>query len=408
MNDNIQNIFCCNNCNLTYKTKNGLWKHQNKYHLNEIISNQNPDQDIQVSKEYKCEYCDKVYNNKYSKYKHKKICEKKDHAQINELKTSFNEQIDKLKLELENVKNKSGKTTINNINKGVINNNKNNVYNFLTKPGEENLNILNEKEVEHILEQEMNCLVYLVEFLNFNKKHPENHSFCTTALNDKYISTLNTETLMIEKMRKKDFFDSMLNNGVKNIRFLYDKLKSKKTPKALRFKQTIDNLTEYVVVNNKGKKAYVEMMNTLTFNKRHITQSTWFQLMNNQIPSKTDNDNNDNNYYNESNKNTEPTNISSNKQKNKSLFIIPESDIDKNTSSESSSETNTESSSRTDSNSNTDTDSECDESNNELPEIKIKGKIYLLDGDKLYNIDSNGSKSNLYGILNNRKVIKIN
>ncbi len=388
MNDNIQNIFGCNSCNLTYKTKNGLWKHQNKYHLNEIISNS--DQDIQVNKEYKCEYCDKVYNNKYSKYKHKKICEKKDHAQIDELKTSFNEQIDKLKLELENVKNKSGKTTINNINKGVINNNKNNVYNFLTKPGEENLNILNEKEVEHILEQEMNCLVYLVEFLNFNKKHPENHSFCTTALNDKYISTLNTETLMIEKMRKKDFFDSMLNNGVKNIRFLYDKLKSKKTPKALRFKQTIDNLTEYVVVNNKGKKAYVEMMNTLTFNKRHITQSTWFQLMNNQIPIKTDNDNN----YNESNKNAKSTT----KPKNKSLFIIPESD--KNTTTDSSSET------ETDPDSSSDTD--CDESNNELPEIKIKGKIYLLDGDKLYNIDSNGSKSNLYGILNNRKVIKIN
>ena len=45
--------------------------------------------------------------------------------------------------------------------------------------------------------------------------------------------------------RKKDFFDLMLNNGLKNIKALYDKLKYKKTPKALKFKQTIDNLTEY-------------------------------------------------------------------------------------------------------------------------------------------------------------------
>ena len=75
----------------------------------------------------------------------------------------------------------------------------------------------------------MNCLVYMVELLNFNEKLPENHSFCTTALNDKYISTLNTETLMVEKKRKKDFFDLMLNKSLKNIKTLYDKLKHKKT-----------------------------------------------------------------------------------------------------------------------------------------------------------------------------------
>lgn len=37
----------------------------------------------------------------------------------------------------------------------------------------------------------------------------------------------------------------------------------------------MDNLTEYIIVNNKGKKAYVEMMNTLTFNKRHLTPNIY-------------------------------------------------------------------------------------------------------------------------------------
>ena len=36
---------------------------------------------------------------------------------------------------------------------------------------------------------------------------------------------------MVEKKRKKDFFDLMLNNSLKNIKVLYDKLKYKKTPK---------------------------------------------------------------------------------------------------------------------------------------------------------------------------------
>jgi hypothetical protein len=132
----------------------------------------------------------------------------------------------------------------------------------------------------------MNCLIALVDYVNFNEKYPENHSFCTTALNDKYISTINTETLTIEKQRKKDFFDLMLTNSLKVINVLYDKLKSKKNPKALKYKENIDKLTDFVVVNNKGKKAYVEMMNTLSFNKRHLTQTTWDQLLNNEVPIK--------------------------------------------------------------------------------------------------------------------------
>lgn len=390
-NDSINKNYNCEQCNKIYKSRVGLWKHNQTYHKT-IDINKN-DQEIVIDidtdiKEYNCIQCNKKYTNKYSKYKHQIKCKINNNNQIEKIKLEFNDEINKLKSELDVIKNKPATVTniknINNINKGVINNNKGPVYNFLSKPGEENLGILSEKEIESILEQEMNCLVYMVELLNFNEKIPENHSFCTTALNDKYISTLNTETLMVEKKRKKDFFDLMLNNGLKNIKALYDKLKYKKTPKALKFKQTIDNLTEYVVINHKGKKAYVEMMNTLSFNKRHITQSTWFQLMNNQIPQRgssveDDIENKDiNNTRLLIENKANPLLVKNKKQ----LIILPDSD-------ESSDDSDTE-------------DSE------ELLEIKVQGVFYYMEaGNKLYLIESDDKKGEFVGTLVKGKIKKL-
>ncbi len=395
MENNSNKNYNCEHCNKIYKSRVGLWKHNQTYHklfdlTNTVIENSNNNKT--ETKAYDCVYCNKKYTNKFSKYKHQAKCKLNtdqinDSSQIEKIKSEFNDEINKLKSELEVIKNKPATVThiknINNINKGVINNNKGPVYNFLSKPGEENLSMLTEKEIEYILEQEMNCLVYMVELLNFNENLPENHSFCTTALNDKYISTLNTETLMVEKKRKKDFFDLMLNNGLKNIKALYDKLKYKKTPKALKFKQTIDNLTEYVVINHKGKKAYVEMMNTLSFNKRHITQSTWFQLMNNQIPQRgsgTEEDIESKDKLNDhlliENK-PNPLLVKNKKQ----LITLPDSD-------ESSDE------------------SESEESE-ELLEIKVQGVFYYMEPEnKLYKIDPDGKKGEFTGTLVKGKIKK--
>lgn len=221
----------------------------------------------------RCEFCNKTFTRKNNlNYHIKNKCKDKDKKQTEMIE--LKEQLTTMKNEIDLIKSKP--SIIQNINKGVINNNKGPVYNFLSKPGEENINILTEKEIQYIMDNELNCIIGLVEVLNFNDKYPENHTFCTTALNDKYLSTMNSETLMIEKQRKKDFFDKILVEGIKKMKLLYDKLKCKKTTKAIEYKNNIDKLIEFVIVNNKGKKAYIELMNTLTFNKRHITQSTWF------------------------------------------------------------------------------------------------------------------------------------
>ncbi len=326
---------------------------------------------------YSCNYCAKIYKHRQTKWKHEKVCQQKKMTmdKMADLEKCINE----MKTELETVKSKPS-TVINNVNKGTIN--KSNIYNFLTKPGEENINVLSEKEIEYIMDQEMNCLIALVEMINFNEKYPENHSFCNTSLSDKYISTINTETLTIEKQRKIDFFDRTLNNGIRNMKLLYDKLSPmvKKTAKARNYKHTIDNLTEFVVVNNKGKKTYVELMNVLTFNKRHIAQSTWFQLMNNQVPKTSDEikyDDEDQTFI------TDKLTLE-NKHKH-NIIHYSDSDLESDDESE----------------------NEYDklEEDDELPIIKIKNETYYFDNSKLFEI-VNGKKGKYVGVLVGGKIKK--
>lgn len=369
-------MYSCQKCNLFFKTNNGFWKH-NKIKHDIIIEN------IQLNiddRKFKCSYCNKLYKHKQSKWVHEKTCKNKNTiVNLENLQKELNE----VKNELDKVKNKPA-TIINNnnINKGTIN--KGPVYNFLTKPGEENINMLSEIEIEYIMDQEMNCLITLVELVNFNEKHPENHSFCNTALNDKYISTMNTETMTIEKQRKKDFFDMTLSNGIRNMKILYDKMstRSKKTPKAIKYKETIDNLTEFVLINHKGKKTYVELMNILTFNKRHIPQLTWSQLTNNKIPI--------------CNKNTD-CNTSNNNISNLEIkYITDDSKILYDNSTDS------------DIDSDNSSDLDIDDFDlDDLPTININKQTFILDKSFLYTIINN-KKGKLYGTLINGKIKKIN
>ncbi len=382
----------CDNCNKVYKTYSGLWKHQlkiciskSKPNVNLFPENGNVIQEkvsTQTDTKIKCKYCDKDFKSRQSKWKHEKACENTTVEIPNNKINELMQKLTKIETDLEDVKNKP--TTITNINKGTIN--KGPVYNFLTSPGSEDINILSEQEIEHIMDQEMNCLIALVDMLNFNEKHPENHSFCNTALHDKYISTLNPETLTIEKQRKTDFFDIILNNGLKNMKLLYDKTgpQMRKKIKVKKYKETIDNLSNFLLMSNKGKKTYVELMNMLTFNKRHITQSTWQQLMNNQLPiEKTD----------------------KLKNQKKSVIELQDSDSDDDLDSNYNNDEITYSVNGSDSISDNDSEDEPID----LVEMTFQKNKYLFDGLYLYQIDVNepNKKGKLFGKLINGKIRKL-
>ena len=337
----------CNICNKVYKSYKSLWNHNRKYHVVNCCQNVVNE----IVKEFECKYCKKVLADRHSKSRHEKKCKEKTETNKNEIEI--------IKKEIENLKKKSfGYTTINKI-KNITNNG---IINFsMNKTGFESLEILSGKEIEYILNQEMNSIISLIEFLNFNEAHPENHTFCTTALNDKYVNTMNTETFAIEKQRKTDFYDNLIHRGINNMKLLFERLKVMKIKKLSNYEDKIKQLIDFLVVNKKGKKACIELINVLSFNKRHITQSTWFDIIQGITPVKSQIINND-------------KNITDKTFKNKLLRH--------------------------------DFDSDSDDEEIIYPKIEYKGQTYLLDGCELFTISSNGKKLNLFGTFINGRVRK--
>lgn len=375
----VKKEYVCNLCNKHYKDNSGLWYHNKKFHQNSVVNvvpnvvnGGHSDSPQNISQ---CKFCNRVLSDRFSRWKHEKKCSKNN---------NIDNELDKIKSDVEELKKISGKTnsTVNNINKGIINKGVINIT--MNKPGYESLEILSDNEIEYIFNQEMNSIISLIEFLNFNQKHPENHTFCTTALNDKYVSTLNTQTLEVEKQRKKDFYDYLIDRGITNMKSLLDRLKIMKTKKAIDCQNKLNKLVEFVVVNKKGKKTCFELINALSFNKRHMTQNTWQGLKDGNII-------NDEKLQVTDNKDPIETLKQLSKPKSSKLILKHEN------MSESESEI------MVTSDSDTDSDDEFI-----YPKINFKGNTYILDGNQLYSIDSDGNKDELFGTYLNWKVKKIN
>lgn len=343
--------FNCIGCKKEYKSYMGLWLHNKKYHqgISEQASTEN---DI-------CKYCDKKLSSRQSRWRHEKTCPIQNESE--ELKNKI-QQIEK---DVEKLKTEPKINNItNNINKGVINN-------FFSQPGTESINSLNEKEIEYILDQELNSVIRIIEVLNFSTNTPENHTFCSTAINDKHINVINPETTQIEKRIKKEFIEQLLAPGINKVKMLYEKI-DPKNPKRQKYNDKIDKLVNSLIINNKGRKIFVDAINVLTYNNRHKVLLTWEQIKQGKIPDT---------------KFTLDNDIKPVPDLNKILGdkMLEYSDSEFSSDSESS-----------------DSDSESEDQT--LIKIEFKKSFYYLDNNVLYNI-VNDKKGSVFGYYKNGKVI---
>lgn len=283
----------CNICNKDYASYQSLWIHKNKFHSNkknneksEGKSDENLEEKLEENnkcKQYKCKLCNKVYNNRQSKYVHQKKCNGNNNDELSKLK----DQINKLSIELKEIKT-NNKATNNIINNNITNNNmtnsnntinNNNTYNIIiNKYGSENLFELTDHEMLDLLENNINNILYYLEFVNFNKKRPQNHSFCVTALNDRHISVIDNDTNKINKSSKKFAFDNLLIYGIKNITKLYNSNKNKIPYKKRQIiEDNIEKLKMYqkMPYNDYLKKQLIKNFNMLAYNKRDMVLKTW-------------------------------------------------------------------------------------------------------------------------------------
>jgi hypothetical protein len=287
-------LFGCKLCNLTYKTHNGLWKHNKKYHtiIIESIKNNFPHnpsnlpqsnivlpQNPSITVEIKCEHCSKILSRIDNLHRHEKICKKKKEKDETVKKFKILEtKIETLENKINKSKPETNKKVINNFNNGTIING-----NSINRIGGENIMELNHKEITDIFAKEIESVITFIDLLNFNERLPKNHNFCTTSLDSKYLSTYNDATKKIDKDRKKYFFDKLLNSSVERIEILYTKNKNKFNN--IKQKQIEENIINLKSLRNYdfNNKIIKEIMNViklktkfLIFNLNHKKNQRFF------------------------------------------------------------------------------------------------------------------------------------
>jgi hypothetical protein len=279
--------YYCEKCDKIYSSYQSLWIHNKKFHSmnnNQKVtiesSQSNPKVTIESSQSnLKCKYCNKIFKFKQGKWRHEQKCENKNDIKINnEIKFELVEIKNKI-IKLENKKNNKITNNIK-VNGNIFNDNKMDVGPkiIINKTGSENINQITYDEVSTIFDNEISSVVKLIELVNFNENKPENHSFCSTALESPYLSFYNTDTNTVNKERKRYFFEEVICKSIQNHEILYSKFKNKFN--SIKRKQIEDNIynLKKIKENSFNSKIIGEMirnLNLLSYNNRDIVQETW-------------------------------------------------------------------------------------------------------------------------------------
>ena len=218
-------VTICEICNKEFASRQSLWNHKTRKHVNTDNHNDNHDNhcdnhndnpnDYRVhskNKKYYCTKCNKIFNNYQNRWRHEKNCDdiktihKKDEIietlqqKIIRMEEQYVEEIKKqseLINQLMAIMNKnckihprvskkpslnplgSGKT-LQKINKQLGNNNVINEYNgpiqnnLIISMGKEKLcETFSKKEKINVLNRKFNSLPYLIEYAHFNDKYPQ-------------------------------------------------------------------------------------------------------------------------------------------------------------------------------------------------------------------------------------------
>jgi len=279
--------YYCEKCDKVYSSYQSLWIHNKKYHTcdsNQKVTNESSQSNPKITNEssqsnLKCKYCNKIYKFKQGKWRHEQKCENKDDIKKNnEIKFELVEIKNKI-IKLENKKNNKITNNIK-VNGNIFNGNNNNSGPkiIINKTGSENINQLTYNEVSAIFDNEISSVIKLIELVNFNESKPENHSFCSTALESPYLSFYNTDTNTVNKERKRYFFEEVICKSIQNHEILYGKFKNKFN--SIKRKQIEDNIynLKKIKENSFNSKIIGEMirnLNLLSYNNRDLVQDTW-------------------------------------------------------------------------------------------------------------------------------------
>lgn len=270
----------CEICNKKYSSYQSKWIHDKKYHNKKNTNNNSVNTERQykpspttiqrqhnvntitdATKKYCCNFCNGNFTTRQAKNLHiKKYCKLKD-APLT-APTTMNQQ---------------NANTINNINNQQINNNQ---YITINQFGHETFRGLTQDDIVKIAYTGANMPVTCIKKINFNKKIPENHSFCTTSLEGKHFTKINHKTQKPEKINKAEFINQILKSSLKIIDGIsvlaeHDESYRERIPPEYLNKiyDILRNKDKFY--NKKNMKAFYNSINDMSYNYKDIVMDTW-------------------------------------------------------------------------------------------------------------------------------------
>lgn len=236
MDKNTLNIYECKICNKNYKTYKTLWKHNDKYHINEKIKNIN-------TNKLKCKYCNNIYSRKDNLKRHENICKSnnekdnktlksiiiKQQIEISKLQNKLeksnyidNITLNKLNKKLLNINNLINNSTINLHNTNNIQNNYNN-YQIVGFSKEDIVDLLTMQEKKQIMNSRFSCLEKLIEIIHCGK-YNQFKNIIITNMNNNYMYKYDDEKKQFVLSTKSSLLNSLIDYRVSDIEIIYNEL----------------------------------------------------------------------------------------------------------------------------------------------------------------------------------------
>ncbi len=253
----------CKICNKQYSSNSSLWNHTSKFHKSVkdyhdnpsdnpnnpliILHDKNNKNEIVAVKTYDCKLCKKSFKYFQNRWRHEKICTKKNEIIVKENTTN-----------IQNINN-----TTNNINNGTINNNTIIINNF----NEDNVKYISNDFMKRVLDR-LACyddeslkggIPHLVENIKFNKGHKENNNVQITNVKSK-VAKKYIENKW-QHVKKDQMLREMHNTALKVLQKWVDENKDTIT------KKMMDGLKDYTNISPSYKKKVIhEEINLLGYN----------------------------------------------------------------------------------------------------------------------------------------------
>ena len=274
MNENSESIkiYRCNICDKKYSSQSSLCNHNKKFHTTKSIPISIPIVPVSVpvcvQNIYQCKYCNKIYANRHSKWKHQNMCKNKidininNNNNINNINNNNNklEKIENMLKELLEKNCKIHPKTLQKINKQLINNinttnNINNgtiINNTFVKFGNEQLSsLLKRNDMLKIINKNCLCIEESIKSVHFNKNLPEYNNIFITNMKDTIAYIFDGTKFILTS--KDEVINDLYNSHLENIEQFLEE--------AIIPENKYSKISKFLDSLNDGEKCFIDGCN---------------------------------------------------------------------------------------------------------------------------------------------------